>query len=168
MSSPSLGQFGNIRNASSRLSRGAERGDCIVPLRKSTFSLLSFSDRAAQEWDSVSVRIGLIICSNFIWRIHLSTFRLGNINTFMGQVYIPERDRTLLPWDVADPSSTGSHHPAGRVLLIVMEVWGGSRGGGVSKGKQQLGRHGEHLKAMLSLTPILKHLIPHTIHGTGQ
>ena len=35
------------------LTRGAARGDCIIPLRKSYFSQSSFSVKAAQQWNSI-------------------------------------------------------------------------------------------------------------------
>lgn len=52
LSSPPLGQFVNIRTTSSQHISGAIRGDNTVPLRKSTFSQLSVSVKAAQEWCS--------------------------------------------------------------------------------------------------------------------
>lgn len=57
LSSPPLSQFVNIRNTAQRVTRGSARGDCVVPLRKSTFSQSAFSVRAAQEWNSVPQNI---------------------------------------------------------------------------------------------------------------
>ena len=53
LTSPPLRQFINIRTTATRVTRGAERGDCIIPLRKSSFSQSSFSVKAAQQWNSI-------------------------------------------------------------------------------------------------------------------
>lgn len=57
LSSPPLHQFVNIRTADHSRTRGAARGDCVIPFRKSVFGHTSFSVRAATEWN----RIPLII-----------------------------------------------------------------------------------------------------------
>ena len=49
LASPLLRQFVNIK--------GAARGDCIIPLRKSTFSQSAFSVKAALEWNSIPATI---------------------------------------------------------------------------------------------------------------
>lgn len=57
LSSPPLSLFVNIRNATHRVTRGAARGDCVVPLRKSAFSQSAFSVTAAEEWNCVPQNI---------------------------------------------------------------------------------------------------------------
>lgn len=58
-SSPPLSQFVSIRNPTSlqRVTRGAARGDCIVPFRKSAFSQNTFSVTAAKDWNSIPANI---------------------------------------------------------------------------------------------------------------
>ena len=51
--SPLLRQFVNIKTFAYGFKRGAARGDCIIPLRKSYFSQSAFSVRAALEWNSI-------------------------------------------------------------------------------------------------------------------
>ena len=57
LTSPPLRQFVNIRTTAYGFTRGAARGDCIIPLRKSTFSQSAFSVRAALEWNSIPATI---------------------------------------------------------------------------------------------------------------
>ncbi len=53
LSSPPLGQLVRIRTTDYRLTRGALRGDCIIPLRRSKFSQSAFSVKAAREWNTI-------------------------------------------------------------------------------------------------------------------
>ena len=57
LTSPPLRQFVNIRTTAYWFTRGAARGDCIIPLRKSTFSQSAFSDKTALEWNSIPATI---------------------------------------------------------------------------------------------------------------
>ncbi len=52
LSSP-LKQFVNIRTTAHRSTRGGERGDCIIPFKRSNFSQSVFSVKAAREWNSI-------------------------------------------------------------------------------------------------------------------
>ncbi len=52
LSSP-LKQFVNIRTTAHRSTRGGERGDCIIPFKRSKFSQSVFSVKAAREWNSI-------------------------------------------------------------------------------------------------------------------
>jgi len=56
LTSPPLKQFVTTRTGY-RLTRGAARGDCIVPLRKSAFSHAAFSVQAAVDWNYIPVSI---------------------------------------------------------------------------------------------------------------
>ena len=51
LSSPPLRQFINIRTTDYSRTRGAARGDCIIPFRKSVFGKNAFFVRAATEWN---------------------------------------------------------------------------------------------------------------------
>lgn len=57
LTSPPLSQFVSIRTAAYRLTRGAARGDCIIPFRSSAFSQSAFSITAAKEWNSIPISI---------------------------------------------------------------------------------------------------------------
>ncbi len=57
LSSPPLHQFVNIRTADHSRTRGAARGDCIIPFRKSLFGQTAFSVRAAAEWNLTPINI---------------------------------------------------------------------------------------------------------------
>lgn len=57
LSSPPLSHFVNIRRSTHRVTRGAAREDCIVPLCKSAFSQSAFSVTASREWNSVPMSI---------------------------------------------------------------------------------------------------------------
>ncbi len=57
LSSPPLGQLVCIRTTDYRLTRGALRGDCIIPLRRSKFSQSAFSVKAAREWNTIPTTI---------------------------------------------------------------------------------------------------------------
>ncbi len=48
-----LKQFVNIRTTAHRSTRGGERGDCIIPFKRSNFSQSVFSVKAAREWNSI-------------------------------------------------------------------------------------------------------------------
>ena len=45
------------KNSNSRTTRAALRGDCVVPLRSSSFGQLCFSVRASQLWNQLPVEI---------------------------------------------------------------------------------------------------------------
>ncbi len=47
-----LKQFVNIRTAH-RSTRGGERGDCVIPFKRSNFSQSVFSVKAARQWNSI-------------------------------------------------------------------------------------------------------------------
>ncbi len=57
LSSPPLGQLVRIRTTDYHSTRGALRGDCIIPLRRSKFSQAAFSVKAAQEWNIIPTTI---------------------------------------------------------------------------------------------------------------
>lgn len=57
LSSPPLSQFIQIRNTDHSRTRGAVRGDCIIPLRKSLFGQTTFSVQAAHEWNLTPITI---------------------------------------------------------------------------------------------------------------
>ncbi len=57
LSSLPLHQFVNIRTADHSRTRGAVRGDCIIPFRKSVFGQTTFSVRAAAEWNLTPINI---------------------------------------------------------------------------------------------------------------
>ncbi len=44
-----LKQFVNIRTTAHRSTRGGERGDCIIPFKRSNFSQSVFSVKAARD-----------------------------------------------------------------------------------------------------------------------
>ncbi len=48
-----LKQFVNIRTTAHRSTRGGERGDCVIPFKRSNFSQSVFSVQAAREWNSI-------------------------------------------------------------------------------------------------------------------
>ena len=50
---PPLSGFIELKSASSRVTRGAARGDCTVPFRVSAFSQAVFSFKASHQWNSV-------------------------------------------------------------------------------------------------------------------
>ncbi len=52
-----VNQFVNIRTADHSRTRGAARGDCIIPFRKSAFGQTAFSVRAAAEWNLTPINI---------------------------------------------------------------------------------------------------------------
>ncbi len=54
LSSPPLGQLVRIRTTDFCSTRGALRGDCIIPLRRSKFSQSAFSVKAAREWNTIT------------------------------------------------------------------------------------------------------------------
>lgn len=57
LASPPLNQLVNIRTTVYRSTRGALRGDCIIPLRQSKFSQSAFSVKAAREWNTIPTTI---------------------------------------------------------------------------------------------------------------
>lgn len=57
MACPPLGEFVKLRTSTCRSTRGAARGDCTIPVRKSAFSQSVFSVKAALEWNSIPANI---------------------------------------------------------------------------------------------------------------
>lgn len=53
LTSPPLNQLVNVRTTVYRSTRGALRGDCIIPLRWSKFSQSAFSVKVAQEQNTI-------------------------------------------------------------------------------------------------------------------
>ena len=66
----SSAQFVNIGTTAHRFARGTARGDCIIPLRKSTFSQSAFSAKAALERNSIPATIRELDTSS-LFRAHL-------------------------------------------------------------------------------------------------
>ena len=73
---PPLRQFVNIRTTAYGFTRGAARGDCIIPFRKSSFSQSAFSARAALEWNSIPATIRDLNTYS-LFRAHLKRWLIG-------------------------------------------------------------------------------------------
>ena len=54
---PPLARFVETRSIAIRVTRGATRGDCVIPFRESEFSKSAFSVRTANEWNLIPVHI---------------------------------------------------------------------------------------------------------------
>jgi len=52
MAPPPLGEFITQNTQSSKQTRSVERGDCIIPFRKSSFSQSVFSVKAGHLWNA--------------------------------------------------------------------------------------------------------------------
>jgi len=50
----SLKLYVSVRTTARRSTRAGERGDCIIPLRKSQFRCSVFSVLATREWNSIN------------------------------------------------------------------------------------------------------------------
>ncbi|KAK0155602.1 hypothetical protein N1851_002080 [Merluccius polli] len=57
LTSPPLKKLVQVRTSAYHSTRGAARGDCIIPLRKSQFGQSTFSHKAAQEWNTIPAHI---------------------------------------------------------------------------------------------------------------
>ena len=57
LTSPPLKEFVQVRTSAYHSTRSAERGDCIIPLRKSRFGQSTFSHKAAQDWNTIPAPI---------------------------------------------------------------------------------------------------------------
>ena len=50
---PPLAEYINRRTGTDRVTRGSSRGDCVIPLRKSTFNQSAWSVKSAKEWNLI-------------------------------------------------------------------------------------------------------------------
>lgn len=79
LSSPPLKQFINIRSNTHRSTRGAARGDCTIPLRKSAFGQTSFSVHAAKDWNFIPTTIRNMNTYH-TFKTHLKQWLVNNQN----------------------------------------------------------------------------------------
>lgn len=77
LSSPPLSQFVQVRGSQRIRTRGAERGDCIIPSRDSVFGKSTFSVLAAHEWNNTPITIKN--CNTYIsFKIQLKKWLMEN------------------------------------------------------------------------------------------
>lgn len=77
MAPPPLSDLIRVRPNTNRVTRGASRGDCIIPQKKTAFSQSAFSVRASKEWNSIPTTIREIN-SYGLFRSHLKIWLFNN------------------------------------------------------------------------------------------